>query len=325
MKFRRNMAAISHDPRLNLQATKNPNQHGVILEEIEGLIRVHKDGYVERPLMIPSVPSTLALPPGVTAKDVVIDKFTNLWARIYVPSHPGNLPVIVYFHGGGFCVGSAAWSSPESRLPAAYDDGFKTLMWVKQQALSESTELKWWLSKCNLSSLFIGGDSAGANIAYNVTTQVGSCDPSILRPLSLKGTVLIQPFFGGEVRTWSEKCATQPPYSALSLSSSDTYWRLSLPLGASRDHPWCNPLVNAGVAKLRDLRLPSMMVCVSELDILKDRNFELCNALSSIGTRVETVLYKGVGHAFQVLHNSQLSYSRRQELISHIKAFMIKQ
>ncbi|KAM1358369.1 hypothetical protein ACFX2F_045473 [Malus domestica] len=68
-----------------------------------------------------------------------------------------------------------------------------------------------------------------------------------------------------------------------------------------------------------------MMVCVSELDILKDGNFELCNALSSIGTRVETVLYKGVGHAFQVLHNSQLSYSRTQELISRIKAFMIKQ
>ncbi|TQD83926.1 hypothetical protein C1H46_030538 [Malus baccata] len=73
------MAAISLDPRLNLQATKKSNQHGVVLEEIEGLIRVHKDGHVERPPMIPSVPSTLALPPGVAAKDVVIDKFTNLF------------------------------------------------------------------------------------------------------------------------------------------------------------------------------------------------------------------------------------------------------
>ncbi|CAN6571781.1 unnamed protein product [Malus baccata var. baccata] len=337
MKFRRNMAAISLDPRLNLQATKKSNQHGVVLEEIEGLIRVHKDGHVERPPMIPSVPSTLALPPGVAAKDVVIDKFTNLWARIYVPNHPGNLPVIVYFHGGGFCVGSAAWScyheflaklasqascviisvnyrlAPENRLPAAYDDGFKALMWVKQQALNESSEQNG------------GGDSAGANIAYNVTTQFGSWEPSILRPLSLKGTVLIQPFFGGEARTWSEKCTTQPPYSALTLSNSDAYWRLSLPLGASRDHPWCNPLANSSMAKLRDLRLPSMMVCVSELDILKDRNFELCNGLSSMGKRVETTMYKGVGHAFQVLHNYQLSYSRTQELISHVKAFMIKQ
>ncbi|XP_021815747.1 probable carboxylesterase 17 [Prunus avium] len=344
MTFRR-MSTISLDPRLNLQAIKNPpNQHGVVLEEIEGLLRVHKDGNIERPPIIPSVPSTLALPHGVTAKDVVIDKFTNLWARIYVPSHPGNLPVLVYFHGGGFCVGSAAWScyhnflanlackascviisvnyrlAPENRLPAAYDDGFKTLMWVKQQALSEPSEQRWWLSRCSLSSLFIVGDSAGANIAYNVTTQLVPCDPSSLRPLSLKGTILIQPFFGGEARTWSEKYATQPPTSALTLSNSDVYWRLALPFGANKDHPWCNPLAN-GVTKLRDLRLPAIMVCISELDILKDRNLEVCNALSSLGKRVETTMYKGVGHAFQVMQNSQLSYSRTQELISHIKAF----
>ncbi|KAM1164335.1 hypothetical protein PS2_023663 [Malus domestica] len=231
MKFRRNMAAISLDPRLNLQATRKPNQHGVVLEEIEGLIRVHKDGYVEKPPMFPSVPSILALPSGVAAKDVVIDKFTNLWAP------------------------------PDNRLPAAYDDGFKALMWVKQQALNKCSEQKRWLSKCNLSCLLIGGDGAVANIAYNVTTH----------------------------------------------------------LGVSRDHPWCNPLAKASVAKLRDLRLPSMMVCVSELDILKDRNFELCNALSNMRKRVETTMHKGV------LHNYQFFYSRTQELISHIKAFTIKQ
>lgn len=323
-------------------ATKNPHQHGVVVEEIEGLIRVYKNGDINRPSIIPSVPCTSS-----TARDFVIDKFTNLWVRIYVPSHLGtnNLPVIVYFHGGGFCVGSAAWIcyhefltslaskascviisvnyrlAPESRLPAAYDDGFKAVMWVKQQALSESSEHKWWLSRCNLSSLFISGDSAGANIAYNVTTRLSNEHSSSLKPLRLKGTVLIQPFFGGEARTWSEKYATQPPNSALTLSNSDVYWRLSLPLGANRDHPWCNPLAN-GVAKLRDLRIPAIMVCISELDILKDRNLELCNALTSLGKKVETVMYKGVGHAFQVLHNSQLSHPRTQELVSHIKAFI---
>ncbi|PRQ53117.1 putative carboxylesterase [Rosa chinensis] len=340
MRFRRSMATISFDPRPNLQATNN-HQHGGVVEEIEGLIRVHKNGYIERPSIIPSVPCTTA-----AARDVVIDNFTNLWGRIYVPSHPAanNLSVLVYFHGGGFCVGSAAWScyheflsnlackascvivsvnyrlAPENRLPAAYDDGVNAVMWVKQQALSQSCEQKWWLSRCNLSSLFIGGDSAGANIAYNVTTQLSN-EQSVLKPLRLKGTVLIQPFFGGEARTWSEKYATQPSQSALTLSNSDVYWRLSLPLGANRDHPWCNPLAN-GVAKLRDLRIPAIMVCVSELDILKDRNLELCNALTSLGKKVETVMYKGVGHAFQVLHNSQLSHPRTQELVSHIKAFI---
>ncbi|MCH92592.1 putative carboxylesterase 17-like, partial [Trifolium medium] len=37
--------------------------------------------------------------------------------------------------------------------------------------------------------------------------------------------------------------------SALNLVASDTYWRLALPYGEDRDHPWCNPLV-----KLEELK-----------------------------------------------------------------------
>ncbi|KAF5479887.1 hypothetical protein F2P56_000670 [Juglans regia] len=348
MRTKRMAASISLDPRSNLQVGRNPQQHGVI-EEIEGLIKVFKDGHVERPPIVPIVPCTMGLERGVTANDVVVDKCTSLWARIYVPSCPGKLPLLVYFHGGGFCIGSAAWScyseflsnlaskancviisvnyrlAPENRLPAAYEDGFNTLMWVKQQALlNGSGEDKCWLKHCNLSNMYLAGDSSGANIAYNVATRLGSRGPSestIIRPLSLKGIILIQPFFGGEALTWSERYTNQPPNSALTLSVSHAYWRLSLPLGAKRDHPWCNPLAN-GAAKLRDLRLPTIMVCISEMDILKDRNLEFCSALISAGKRVETVMYKGVGHSFQILHNSQLSQTRIHDMMSHLKAFI---
>ncbi|XP_061359460.1 probable carboxylesterase 17 [Gastrolobium bilobum] len=335
------MAAISlrHNPQVN---TTN-QQRDFITEEVEGLIRVHRDGRVERPKIVPNVSCTVASERGVTARDVIINKETNSWARIYVPSScHGKLPLLIYFHGGGFCVGSSAWScyhdfltnlaskancvlvsvdyqlAPEKRLPAAYDDGFNALMWVKREALNGSSVQKWWLSHCNLSCMFLAGDSAGANVAYNVATRLGS---TILNPLSLKGVILIQPFFGGEERTSSEKHSHQPPNSALTLSVSDTYWRLALPLGATRDHPYCNPLAH-GTAKLRDLWLPSLMVCVSEMDILRDRNLELSNTLAKAGKRVQTVIYKGVGHAFQVLHNYQLSHSRTQEMISNIRNFL---
>lgn len=338
------MAAIFADPRLNLQVSAN-NNHACI-EEIEGLIRVYRDGRVERPPAIPNVPSTATLNVGVTVKDVYIDKNANLWARIYVPScSASKLPFLVYFHGGGFCIGSAAWScyheflanlaskagcvimsvnyrlSPENRLPAAHEDGVNSLIWVKQHAFNGSGEQKWWTNQCNFSSLFLGGDSAGANIAYNVATRVAISDNTVIKPLCLKGIVLIQPFFGGEARTLSEKHSAQPANSALTLSASDTYWRLSLPLGANRDHQWCNPLSN-GIAKLQEQRLPPVMVCVSETDILKDRNLEFCKALASAGKKVETVVYKGVGHAFQILHNSQFSQTRIQEMMSHLKAFV---
>ncbi|KAF8407831.1 hypothetical protein HHK36_006967 [Tetracentron sinense] len=342
---RRRMAAISLDPRLGLQIGKDQHHNGVAIEEIEGLIKVYQDGHVERPPIVPNVSCTVAPELGVTSKDFVIDKFTNVWARFYVPRCEGKLPLIVYFHGGGFCVGSAAWRcyheflaklaskancmimsvnyrlAPENRLPAAYEDGFNALMWVKQQALNGSSDQNWWSSQCNFSKVFLAGDSAGANLAYNVATRLGSSCASILKPLSLKGTILIQPFFGGEARLYSERYMMQPSNSALSLSASDIYWRLSLSVGASRDHPWCNPLA-MGSAKLEELRLPPTMVCISEMDILKDRNLEFCTAMTRAGKTVEFVISKGVGHAFQVLHSSQLSQTRTHEMMSHLKAFM---
>ncbi|KAK0585882.1 hypothetical protein LWI29_035646 [Acer saccharum] len=345
------MAAISVDPssRLNnnleqvSSSIKNNNHGVVVIEEVEGLIRVYRNGHVERPPAIPNVHCAVPSHLGVIARDISIDKYTNLWARIYVPnsSSSAKLPFLLYFHGGGFCIGSAAWScyhdflanlsskagcvimsinyrlAPETRLPGAYEDGISSLMWVKQQALNGSSEHKWWINKCNLSSMFVAGDSAGGNIAYNVTTRLVG---SNYKPLCVKGTILIQPFFGGEARIGSEKqygTQQQMPNSALTLSASDTYWRLSLPLGANRDHPWCNPL---GSGNLRVDQ--SIMVCISEMDILKDRNLEFCSALATAGKRVEKVVYKGVGHAFQVLHNSRFSQMRTQEMMSHLNAFI---
>ncbi|XP_075635645.1 putative carboxylesterase 6 [Castanea sativa] len=343
------MAAISLDPSLSLKHIgKDDTQHPrAVIEEIEGLIRVYKDGDVERPQIVPFVTSALSLELGVTSKDVVIDKFTNIWARFYVPNvcH-GKLPLLVYFHGGGFCVGSAAWScyheflarlsakanclimsvnyrlAPENPLPAAYEDGLRALVWLKQQALRGDGE--WWSRLSDFSKIFLAGDSAGANIAHNVATRVGSnhgIEAMALKPLSLKGNILIQPFFGGEVRTHSENYMVQSPRSALSLAASDTYWRLALPAGANRDHSWCNPLSKES-SKLEDMRLLPALVCISEMDILKDRNLEFCTALNRAGKKVEYVIYKGVGHSFQVLSTTQLSQTRTLEMVAHIKAFI---
>ncbi|KAL3501687.1 hypothetical protein ACH5RR_036136 [Cinchona calisaya] len=341
------MAAMTLDPSLSLQISKD-QQHGVVIEEIEGLIRVNKDGHVERPQIVPSVTCVVSPNQEVISTDVTIDKCTNIWARFYVPKCHGKFSLLVFFHGGGFCVGSASWIcyheflaklaskancvimsvnyrlAPENPLPCAYDDGINALFWVKQQALSAPNESI--TSKCNFSSVFLAGDSAGGNIAYYIASRLGSTggaiDPLTLRPLRFKGLILIQPFFGGESRTYSEKYMVQPQRSALTLAASDTYWRLSLPKGANRDHPWCNPLAKEA-PNLEDLRLlPKILVCISEMDILKDRNLELCGALASAGKKVEHVIYNGVGHAFQILNKSQISQIRTDELIFNIKAFI---
>ncbi|KAJ6721112.1 CARBOXYLESTERASE 6-RELATED [Salix viminalis] len=346
----RRMAAVQVGSNLSHRIGKDRHQHGVVAEEIDGLIKAYKDGHVERPQIVPCVTSSLAPELGVTSRDTVIDKFKNIWARFYVPiKFHGKLPLLVYFHGGGFCVGSAAWScyhdflarlaakanciimsvnyrlAPENPLPAAYDDGVKALMWLKQQALCGGAD-NWWTSQWSFSDIFLAGDSAGANIAFNVITRLDSFNAgqaaAAIKPLKLKGIILIQPFFGGEARTHSEKYLVQSPRSALNLAASDTYWRLALPCGANRDHPWCNPLAKGSVKLEGSVKFP-IMVCISEMDILKDRNLELVASLGRAGNkRVEHVVCKGVGHAFQILSKSQLSQTRTLEIMARIEGFI---
>jgi len=333
--------------------------HGPVVEEIHGLLRVYKDGHVERPPAIPDVPCTWGAtapgaPGGVAARDVVVDRATGVWARLYAPvaaGAGGGLPVVVYFHGGGFCIGSAAWScyheflvqlaaragcavmsvdyrlAPEHRLPAAFDDGLAAVRWLRHQASlatgrgAAPDEASWWRARCGFDRVFLMGDSAGANIAFHVAARLGQGHLGALSPLAVRGAVLVQPFFGGEARTASERTMPQPPRSALTLPTSDCYWRLALPAGAGRDHPWCNPLSRAA-PRLEALPLPPLLVCVSEADVLRDRNLELCRALRRAGKAVEQAVYGGVGHAFQVLHNCHLSQPRTQEMLENIRAFV---
>lgn len=345
---------LSSSIRPQFRGRDSYHPHGDVVEEIEGLIRVYRDGHVERPQVVPCASASCCPDLNVTSTDIAIDSFTNTWARFYVPNtlshyqhhHHQKLPLLIYFHGGGFCVGSASWScyheflsklcsnlgcmilsvdyrlAPENPLPAAYEDGFKSLIWLKQQVLYQYADesSQWWIQRCNFSRIFLAGDSAGANIAYNIATKLSTHEDSSF--WDVKGMILIQPFFGGEARTVSEKNMSQYPHSALTLAASDTYWRLALPGGSSRDHQWCNPLARGSV-KLEELRLCPVLVCVSELDILKDRNLELCGALARAGKKVEHLVCKGVGHAFQVLSNSQISQIQTHEMMVRIKSFMM--
>ncbi|MCD7462364.1 hypothetical protein HAX54_048363 [Datura stramonium] len=339
------VTAISYDPKqnLNVRSKEHHQQHGiVVVEEIEGLIKVYNNGHIERPPIVPNVPPNSL--PDVTAKDVIFHNPTNLWSRIYLPNTSKKLPLLVYFHGGGFSVGSAAWKcyhgflstlaskvgcvimsvnyrlAPENRLPAAYDDGFHAITWLKNQAVANSKEQNWWSSKCNFSNMFLSGDSAGANIAYHIAIRLIN-SYNLMKPLCLRGLILIQPFFGGESRTHSEKYSVQPSYSALNLSASDTFWRIALPVGSNRDHPWCKPRLSSS----NNMKLPSTLICIAEMDILKDRNLEMCSVLEDAGIRVEKQVYKDVGHAFHILHNSPLSQPRTHDMMSHINAFIYRQ
>ncbi len=97
--------------------------------------------------------------------------------RIYRPSHEANLPVLVYFHGGGWVLmdivshdglcralanaaGCAVVSvdyrlAPEAKYPAASDDCFAATKWVADNAASLGFDAR---------KIAIGGDSAGGHL-----------------------------------------------------------------------------------------------------------------------------------------------------------------
>src|SRR5919202_809313 len=105
--------------------------------------------------------------------------FRDYAMRLYRPVRDATLPALVYFHGGGWTIGdldthdvlcrqlalgargvlvSGAYRlAPEYPFPAAVDDCFAATRYVADNA-----------DKLNISSIAVGGDSAGGNLAATV-------------------------------------------------------------------------------------------------------------------------------------------------------------
>ncbi|XP_073147389.1 carboxylesterase 20-like [Henckelia pumila] len=201
----------------------------------------------------------------VISKDIPINPARNTWARLYLPkqycdSNPKvKIPLLVYYHGGGFVIGSAAYSklhdftsdlacyipaivvsveyrlAPEHRLPAAYDDGIEALHWIR------TAKVEWLTEFADFSRCFLMGESAGGNLTYHVGLRAASCGGD-LSPLKIRGLVLQQPYFGGVKRTESEVRLAKD--EILPIAVNDITWEMALPLGVDRDHKYSNPRVD---------------------------------------------------------------------------------
>nr|GEX78586.1 probable carboxylesterase 2 [Tanacetum cinerariifolium] len=77
--------------------------------QLRYFLKVHDDGRCERFVGTTILPSGVDPLTGVHSKDIVISPETNLNARIYVPKNATKgrkLPILIYYHGGGFVVDS---------------------------------------------------------------------------------------------------------------------------------------------------------------------------------------------------------------------------
>ncbi|KAG8390278.1 hypothetical protein BUALT_Bualt01G0067000 [Buddleja alternifolia] len=282
-------------------------------------ITVNPDGTVNRAPEIRNPPNSDPNSTSpVLSKDVTLDPTKKTWIRLYIPNMAApppstqKLPLILYYHGGGFVFSNADTSlydvfcqglvekigamvisldyrlSPENRLPAAYDDAVDGFRWIK------NTADEWVANYADLNNCFLSGTSAGGNLAYHAGD---------LEPIKVRGLILHHPYFGATKRTGSEEKLANDPL--LPLYAIDQMFDLNLPEGVDHDHEYCNPLANGGSEYLDHMRKLGWRVLVTGCfdDPLVDAGMECAKMLEGKG--LETVKFFRDGyHAMEVFDPS---------------------
>ncbi|KAJ8619140.1 hypothetical protein MRB53_015326 [Persea americana] len=280
---------------------------------------VFKDGRVQRLLLTDLVSPSLN-PDGVSSKDLQILPELGVSARLYLPKLDAGdagrkLPILVYYHGSGFCMASAFCGlyhcyltslvaeanviavsveyrlAPEHPLPTGYNDSWAALQWV---AAHTADGPEPWLSKHgDFDRITIAGDSAGGNIAHNVAMRAGR--EELGHGVKLRGSILVHPFFNGAEAIGDE--VKYPEKKAM----SDRFWMFSSLTTVGLDDPLINPMAE-GAPSLSGLGCARVMVCLAEKDMLRDRGRVYYERLGLSGWKgtVEILESEGEDHVFHL-------------------------
>ena len=220
-----------------------------------------------------------------------------LGARLYAPSDQA-LPVLLFFHGGGFTVGSVATHdilcrqlsllagiavvsldyrlAPAHKFPTAANDAWDALQWLAAHAAAQGLDA---------SRIAVGGDSAGGTLA--AMCAVLARDAGL--PLALQ--LLIYPGCAAHQDTPSHKTFAE----GFVLSEADISWFFSqyVRSPADRDDWGFAPLHAPDV----DGVAPAW-IGLAECDPLVDEGVMYADKLRMAGVPVDLDIYRGVTHEF---------------------------
>lgn len=225
--------------------------------------------------------------------------------RLYSPRDEEPLPVIVFFHGGGFVIGDIeAYDgfvrdlcikskyiivsveyrlAPENPFPSAPKDCLAALQWVLDNIDAING---------NKDEIYLAGDSAGGNLA-----AVTALNAREHWPGRIKGQILIYPVidhYDPGTNSYRENAKGQGLTQDMMIWFWDQYYANS-PLinGGETQHPLSTPL------SVEDLsQLPNTLVITAEKDPLRDEGIAYAQRLVDQGVQVQHTLYKGLQHGF---------------------------
>jgi len=223
-----------------------------------------------------------------------------LRVRIYRPPVTTPVPLVAYFHGGGWVIGDIDTHdgtcrilsrrtgavvvsvdyrlAPENRFPAAVDDCDAATSWMAAHA----TELG-----ADPARLGVAGDSAGGNLAAAVT---------------LRARTRGRPTIAAQALVYPAVDFTEVRPSLLSngegylLTADAVRWFSAQYLG---DHDPADPLASPLLAD--HAGLPPAVVATAEFDPLRDEGRAYAEALSEAGVGVRLLDFPGLVHGFMGL------------------------
>jgi len=241
------------------------------------------------------------VPPQPIAKSedrIIAGPGGDLPIRIYTPDAPGPLPILVYYHGGGWVIGSVDGSdnlcrafanltpcivvsveyrlAPEAKFPAGPEDCYAATQWVADHGTEFGGDP---------TRIAVTGDSAGGNRAAAVSIMARDRGgPKIAYQL------LIYPV--------TDKNFDTPSYLekaegyGLMRDGMIYFWDLYLENEADADSPF------ASVLRADLAGLPPALVITAEYDPLCSEGDALAEKLKAAGVPVEHISYPGQIHGF---------------------------
>jgi acetyl esterase len=250
--------------------------------------------------------SVTKMPADVEDKVFPVGPTGQTSVTIYRPKAlKGPLPVVMYYHGGGWVLGgknthdrllrelvnatNAAFvfvnytPSPEAQFPIPIEQGFAAAKYVAEHG----DELGF-----DSGRLAIAGDSVGGNM----TAVVAQLAKERKGP-TIRYQVLFYPVTDASMSKTSYKEFANGPW--LTSAAMKWFWDAYAPNKADRQKPMASPLA-ATIEQLKGL--PPALVIVDENDVLRDEGEEYARKLIQAGVETTAVRVLATIHDFAMLN-----------------------
>ena len=238
---------------------------------------------------------------------------------------PGDLPVIVYTHGGGWVLGNAHTHdrlvrdlavgtgasvvfpeytpAPETRYPVQNEQSYAAAQWVVAEGAKHGLDPKRMVAV---------GDSAGGNmaIALNLMGQERG-------DVKFRGTVLFYPVKDASLDTESYNTFAQGYF--LDKEDMEWFWDQYASNASQREEITASPL---RASEEQVAFFPPTLVITAEADVLRDEGEAFAQKLRRAGVDVTQVRYGGIIHDFMManmLHDTPQAKAALEQAVHFLK------